>query len=384
MQLEAKTMKHQRIPLRLVATGLAIAALAALPACGRGRRQASRADAGPTVLGPEDIVAVERQLIQSGPRISGTLDAARRAVVRAELSGRVLRAEVERGERVKEGQLLARIEAQAAGDAVRSARSALQSASSQAEVAERQRERIARLVKAGALADRDLEVAENAASTARAQVADAEARVATAEEQQGRATVRAPLGGVVSAREVRTGDVVNVGAVLFEIVDPSSLRLDATVPATALPALRLGSPAEFTVRGFPRQSFRGTLERLSPAVDPATRQLPILISLPNPGERLVAGLFADGRVVTAQHEGLVAPRGAVDTGGQAPMVLRVKNGVVEQVRVRIGIEDDLHELVELVEGVALHDILLIGTGREVAPGTAVTLPANQSGARAEM
>ena len=94
----------------------------------------------------------EPSLIETGPRLSGTLEAERQAAVRAEIGGTVLDVAVDEGERVRQGELLARIEDSTVRDAQLSAESAVHSAEQNYSTAERQAERTRRLVEGGALA----------------------------------------------------------------------------------------------------------------------------------------------------------------------------------------------------------------------------------------
>ncbi len=71
----------------------------------------------------------------------------------------------------------------------------------------------------------------------------------------------------------------------------------------------MGAVVDFTVRGY-EQRFEGTIERIAPQADPTTRQVPIYVAIPNVGGRLVAGLFAEGRVVSQSADG---PRRAAST-----------------------------------------------------------------------
>ena len=137
---------------------------------------------------------------------------------------------------------------------------------------------------------------------------------------------------------VNAGDIVTPGAELFTVVDPSSMRLEASVPSESLSELRVGAPVEFQVRGY-EQAFDGRLERIAPQTDAATRQLPIYVAIPNTGGRLVGGLFAEGRVVTQSATGLVVPVNAVNTTGPTPWVLRVVDGRAERVDVTLGLRD---------------------------------------------
>jgi len=87
----------------------------------------------------------------------------------------------------------------------------------------------------------------------------------------------------------------------------------------------------------------------------------------------VAGLFAEGRVTSERRQAIVVPATAVDTNGQSPWVLRLRDGKAERVPVRVGVRDDRSERIEILSGVAAGDVLLSGAARAITPGTPVTL-----------
>jgi RND family efflux transporter MFP subunit len=272
---------------------------------------------------------------------------------------------------VQKGALLGRIETRTLEDAKQSASSAVRSAENQLSVARREAERTEKLVNAGALASRDLDVVQNTVSAAEAQLADARARLASADRALGDTVIRAPFQGIVSRRAVNAGDVVSSGTELFTIIDPSSMRLDAGVPADDLKALRVGASVEFTVRGYDTP-FQGRIERIAPQADSTTRQVPIYVAIPNVGGRLVAGLFAEGRVVSQSASGIVVPSNAVNmTDPAMPWVLRVNNGKTERVNVKLGLRDPRSELENVASGLSDGDVLLRGASQGITPGTAV-------------
>jgi RND family efflux transporter MFP subunit len=314
-------------------------------------------------------VAVASAPISVGPIVSGELRAQREATVRAEVGGSILQVIPDEGQPVRKGDLLARVEARTQQDAVESAQSQLRSAEQSLQWAEREAARIENLVKGGALAERDLEVARNQAMAARAQADDVKARLTSARKALDDATVRAPMSGVVSRRHVNAGDVVSPGTELYTIIDPSSMRLEASVPSEQLGAIRVGAPVTFQVRGYRDQTFDGRIERISPAADPVTRQVPIFVTIPNTGGRLVAGLFAEGRVTQASRQALVVPFTAVNENSGAPWVVRVRDGKAERVEVTLGLRDDQTERVEIAKGVSADDLLLVGASQGITPGT---------------
>ena len=361
---------------------LVLCALAAIVACHR-ESPADAPAAPPAVrVGSENVVTVSMQEISTGPLISGTLMAEREATVRAEVSGSILQISAAEGRAVRRGELIARIEDQALSDARASAQSAVRSAQQGLQLAEREAARTETLVRGGALADRELETAKNAVATAQAQLAEARSRLAAAETQLGKLTIRAPIDGIVAARPANVGDVVSPGTELMRIIDPRSMRLEAAIQSEALSTVKVGLTVRFEVRGYPGQTFEGKIERISPAADPVTRQVPVFVTIPNAGGRLVAGLFAEGRIAQQARRALVVPLAAVNTENpKAAWVLRANGGTAERVAVTLGLRDDQTERVELTSGVKEGDRLLVGAAQAITPGTPLTFTSarNQEG-----
>ncbi len=345
---------------------------AVLGACSRGKAaDTPDAERAAMAVNAENVVLVEAGEIRSGPALSGTLQPKNQATLRAEVPGAVVRVYAEEGERVSAGQVLARIDDAALRESWLSARSGMRSAEENAILARRNAERATRLSEAGAIAERDLEGSRLSSQSAEAALADAKARLTNAERMLAKTEIRAPFAGVVSARPVNSGDVVQAGTALVTVVDPSRLEIEANVPAEAIAYLTTGKPVDFTVSGYGDRAFTGVVERISPTLDPATRQVKVRVSIVNPGQALVGGLFARGRIATERHEGLSAPFLAVEKRGGADLVVRLRNGTVEHVPVELGLRDDQKERVEIRSGLADGDTLLVGAARTIAPGTPV-------------
>jgi membrane fusion protein (multidrug efflux system) len=153
------------------------------------------------------------------------------------------------------------------------------------------------------------------------------------------------------------------------------MRLEASVPSDQLGAIAVGATVSFQVRGYPGQTFAGRIERISPMADPVTRQVPIFVTIPNTTGRLVAGLFAEGRVQQQARRALVVPLAAVNERGGAPWVLRVRDGKTERVEVTLGLRDAQTERVEVAGGLNEGDILLVGASQGMTPGTPVRVRA---------
>lgn len=326
------------------------------------------------MIGPDNIAVATSAILRSGPAITGTLVADREARIRAEVSGAVLQTYVDAGQRVSQGTVLARIDDAVLQDAALSARSMVTQATVSADQAARELGRAKTLVAAGAIAERDVEAAERANVSAQAQLADAKSRLSTVEKNVRNATVRAPFAGVIAEKSVSPGDVVSPGAALFTVIDPSSLRVAASVPTTAIADVRVGSPVIFTVNGSDRE-LHGKVTRVSPTVDPITRQVSLQASLPNDKNALVAGLFVEGRVASDSSTGILVPTTAVMQTGIVPFVMRLKGGLVEKVEVQLGLQDNAKDVFEIRRGIAAGDTVLLGAARGISVGTAVAISA---------
>lgn len=359
-------MKH---PL---ATSLTALALLMLAACG-GEVETTDTQSEPVTLGPENIAVVTEDTLSSGPTISGQLTPVREARMRAQVSGAIVEIRAEQGQTVERGALLGRIESASLEEAERSARASLRQAEAALAQAQRDRERSATLAAAGAIPERDLEQAQQAETRAEAAVADAKARLSAAARQLGNATIRAPFRGVVSEKAISLGDVVQPGSELFTVVDPSSMELQAAVPAQGIDALRKGKVVRFQVTGYPDRYFEGTIDRISPTADPATGQVQIYVAIPNTRGTLVGGLFAEGRVATETAAGPAIPRSALDERGLTPVVYRVRNARVRKVAVTVGLRDEIAERVALTSGVSVGDTVLMGSAQGLADSTVVRI-----------
>lgn len=358
---------------------LGTAALLLAAACGGSEADAKAKDdavaPAAATVSAENLVVVATERIASGPAISGALAAEREATVRAQVSGAILSTHADQGSRVGAGTLLARIDDRTARDQFLGARSGVTTAQMAADIAGRELSRAEKLAEAGAIADRELESARRANVAAQSQLDDAKARLTLAQKQVDDAQVRAPFSGVVSVRSVSAGDVVQPGGALFTVIDPRSMRLEASVPASQLAAVKIGAPVTFTVSGYPGKAFTGKVSRINPAADPTTGQVRIVVSIPNERNALVAGLFAEGRTQAEAHEAPVVAANAVDVRGVRPWVLRLKSGNAEKVEVELGLKDETTEKYEVLKGIAAGDTLLIGAAQGITPGTPVRVGA---------
>ena len=360
------------IARKIGTTSLIFVIAYAATSCKNGDAASDTSAAASAVLvGPENVVVVKAQEIRTGPTLSGAIEAERAATIRAEAAAAVMQTYAEPGQRVGAGALLARLDDSAIRDQALSARATVATAQNGYDIAKRELDRAEALLKAGAIAEREMERARNGALAAETQLASARAMYANAKKLQNKTQITAPFAGVISARQANAGDIVSPGTALFTIIDPSTMRLEASIPAQSLSSVRVGMPVEFSVAGYDTHRFTGRVTRINPAADPATRQVRIIATIPNAGAALVTGLFAEGRVASESRTAPVVPVAAVDERGVRPWVMRIKNGRVERVEIELGLKDDQTEMVEARAGLTPGDTLLLGTARGLSAGTPV-------------
>jgi len=363
-----------------------LAATVVLAACGGGGEgegethadSAATAPASAIVLQPSDIAVVETSSVAGGVTITGSLVPERTVEVRAQVPGVVTRLAVDRGDAVGAGQVLAVIEAQGIRSAAAGAQAGVSAAEANLALARQRYESSRRLYERGAISQIDLQTAEAGFAAAQSQLAAARAQASAATESADRATVNAPMAGTISDRQVTQGEAVNPGQALLTLVNTTNLELAGQVPVQAASRVQRGQRVEFTLDAYPGQSFEGTVSRVEPTADPATRQVGVYLRLPNANRRIVGGLFATGRVLSeTASDVMVIPESAVRTEGTATFVWLILENRLTKRPVVIGARDVSKGVVEVVSGLTTGDRVLVSPGN-VTEGAMVSF-ANAGG-----
>lgn len=265
---------------------------------------------------------------------------------------------VDRGSRVKKGDLLVRLTApelvaqrSQAESSLRAAESQL--ASAQAKLASDQGTylHLAAAAKTpGVVADNDLLVANQTAVADKGAVAAAESNVNAARDalrsvtqMESYLTIVAPFDGVVTTRNLHTGALVGPasgpgGAMpIVQIVDTDRLRLVVPVPEAQAAAMKEGQEVSFTVPAYPGQTFHAPIARISHDVDVNTRTMPVELDVRNHDGRLSPGSFTTVTwPVRRGYPTMFVPATAVTSDQQHSFVICVRNGKAEWVTVQTG------------------------------------------------
>jgi RND family efflux transporter MFP subunit len=302
-----------------------------LPQASRQTALAKEAKEEIVALPPVNVVIVEQASGKSQLILPGNIQAVTEAPVLARASGYIKTRYVDIGDRVKEGQLLAEIEAPEMEQQVQQAKASVdqtKSALEQAEANLRQGktntdmarltwERYNALIAKGAVARQDVDTykaqydasAENmqsldkAVSVAKNNISVAQANLGRLTEMQGYLKVRAPFAGVITLRNVDTGALVAEGTtLLFRIAQTDRLRTYVNVPQADSTSIRVGQTAELKIPDLPLKTFKGTVTRTANALDPATRTLLAEVQVPNEGGLLLPGMYSEVNFTTPRME----------------------------------------------------------------------------------
>ena len=332
-------------------------------------------------LAASDVGVTARGPIEEAVRINGDLRPIETVSVRARIEGDVANVHVREGQGVRAGQLLATFESAEQESMQASAEADRAAARSDLATAQWNLEQSADLLRAGAISERDHRTTEQAVATARARLAAAEARLRTSGISLRDTRVLAPTAGIIERRIVQPGEHVSRGAQLFSLVRSDILELTAAVPARQANAVRTGQVVHFVADG---RRFDGRVARVSPTIDPATRSATVYVQVANASNQLRGGTFATGQVVTRTiADALVIPMQAVreSADGGARFVYRIRAGQLDRADVTLGVTDEARGLVEVRDGLAAGDQVVVGNVGTLGIGMRVTIAGSRSGER---
>jgi RND family efflux transporter MFP subunit len=293
---------------------------------------------------PVQSIEVPRTL-----RLTGTLRGDRETDLAANANGRVLQTSVERGEQVKPGQVLARLDTRAASLSAAEARAQVDSTRAQEEQARTECDRYEQLKAKGAITDLEYQQKITQCRTLPLSVQAASARAALAAQNVGDGLIRAPFAGVVTERFVEVGQFLRQDSRVVTIVSVDPLRLQIAVPEAQVASVKEGADVSFSVAAYPERRFAGKVRFVSGALRSTTRDLIAEAVVPNAERLLLPGMFADVALVIGQERLPSVPARAVVQQDEQARVFTVLAGRLEERVVALG--PKLGERVAVTKGV---------------------------------
>jgi RND family efflux transporter MFP subunit len=284
-------------------------------------------------LAGADVVKVQHLELAQVVAISGALKAVQTALIKAKVAGGISGLQKREGETVEAGEVLARIDSTEAKARVRQAQQQAQAAQAQMAIAQRTQDNNQSLVKQGFISTTALDNSSASLAAAQASHLAALAGLDIALKALGDTTLRSPLSGLVSARLVQNGERVGVDARILEVVDLSSLELEAALAPVDAMAVQRGQTAQLTVEGV-AQPVSATVARINPSVQPGSRSVLIYLRV-TAAEGMRQGLFAQGQILTGRVSGLALPLSSVRNDQPRPYVQALRGGKIAHVAVTL-------------------------------------------------
>ncbi|MEP7049050.1 MAG: efflux RND transporter periplasmic adaptor subunit [Pseudomonadota bacterium] len=347
---------------------LCLPALLALPACNKSDA------AAPAVVKEDPPVHVQTSAASERPMpefltLTGSLLADRESDIAADANGKVLTTKVERGQSVKQGELLATLDASAAALSARAALAQEQLAKTQAEQARTECDRSRQLFASGAISKAEYDRSIAQCTGTQWSVAAASAQHGSAAKMVGDSAIRAPFAGVIGERYVNVGQYVQPSTRVVSLYSVDPLRLELSVPEANVALVRPDMQVDFQVAAFGEQSFSGKVRFISPNVRQASRDLVVEALVPNADAKLRPGMFATVRLKIGEKPAVVAPLSAIRKDLDPPRAYAVVAGHVEERVVQLG--EEVEGVVAVINGVKAGDMLVQNPTNAVHDGVRV-------------
>ena len=292
--------------------GLALLAVVAAAAFFFSGSSSKPSESVKPVARPALTVSLTAPQMADWPRLlpaNGNVVAWQEAVIGAEISNyRITEVRAQVGDKVKKGQVLARIASDTVASELAEMQAAVAELQASANEAKDNAARARELREKGFYSSQLNTQYQTAQHTAAARLAAARARQQAAEVKMSKTNVLAPDDGIISARSATVGSLTQPGQELFRLIRGGRLEWRAEIPSSELSSVKAGQLATLTGPGG--ESVKGTVRAVAPSVDPQTRNGLIYVDLPADSP-IRAGMFARGEFQLAQSPALTLPQTAV-------------------------------------------------------------------------
>jgi len=333
--------------------------------------------AKPTVfeLATTDVAAVTAKPLAVQLPLSGSLVPVSQATVKSKVSGVVQESGLREGMAVTAGQVLARIDQADSRARLTQQQAMLDEAQARLAMAQKNENNSRALLAQKYISQTAYDTNANAVDLARASVKAAAAQVELARIALADSVIHAPMDGIVSKRHVQAGEKVAPDMAVYTIVSLAELTLEAQVPTSDIPRIKVGQDVSFRVDGFTGRTFAGKVARVNPTTEAGSRAMLVYITVPNGDGALRGGMFAKGSIVTERTAALPqVPVVALHEEQGRNIVYKVSAGKVVAQPVTLGLRNEDEGMAAVTDGLAQGEQVIISKLDGVKPGASVKLP----------
>ena len=306
--------------------------------------------------------------------LPGTLQGFIQAPVSSRTPGYLKKWHRDIGAKVKQGELLAEIEAPEVDQQLGQAIAARDQAAASLELALSTLERWEGLRRKDVVSQQELEERRSAAQQARANLAAAQANVQRLQQLEGFKRIVAPFSGVITRRLVDVGDLIDGGGAkpLFVMAQVDPLRVYVNVPQASAHLIKVGMEVSVTQTEWAGKAFAGKVARTAGALDAVTRTLQVEVNLANPQGVLMPGAYVQVSLPVAGVATLTVPNNVLMFRAEGPLVATVDAaGRVALKTVKLG--RNYGESVQVMQGVDPQDRLVVNPSDALSTGDQVTV-----------
>jgi RND family efflux transporter MFP subunit len=332
-------MRDIQAAMRQLFPSIFVAGALLTTACGKGG-----ADAAPRSRPPPLVVVSKATVRDVNVEVHAPIEL--RPLAQSDVGSKTLgyldAVLVDRGDRVKHGQLIALVRPSDLPDQLSAARSALVQVQASKNLAQTNYDRASKLAPSGVVSQQELQNASSALATADAAEATAKAQVGALATRLGETRIESPLDGYVAVRRLDPGALVGLpsGGAIVTIVKTDVLRVFVTVTEKELAGVSVGKDAHVELDALPGKSVTGKVVRMAPMVDPGTRTLDAEVQIPNPSEELRPGMFGRGSIIVDTHPHAVTiPALAVQVTDNKKFVFVLEGDKARRREVKIGVDE---------------------------------------------
>ncbi|WP_138476302.1 efflux RND transporter periplasmic adaptor subunit [Dyadobacter bucti] len=335
--------------IRNIALALLLASVSAtLQNCGSSKANEEKEEKkAPAEVISTETFTLQKQQLNSTIKIPGELIAYQQVDLYAKVSSFVKKLYADVGTEVKQGQILASMEAPEISAQLSGSESRLRSQEALYQASKANYDRLLETSKTpGTVSQNDLDVALAKQKSDLAQLESARSASREITDNRNYLEIRAPFSGIITARNISTGAYVGPSGKgsefpLFTLADQRKLRLVVSVPEAYTSHLKNKSQVEFTVRSLPNQTFSASVSRLAGALDVRLRAQRAEMDVSNTDRKLLPGMIAEVSVpLNSDTPTFAVPKSAVLNSPQGIYVIKIVDQKAQWVPVKTGSSSD--------------------------------------------